>query len=36
MADPYTGFRKNTSNFRLEGPALYHVRNSDGAYVIAP
>jgi hypothetical protein len=34
-ADPYTGFKKNLTNFRLEGPALYHIRNDAGAFVIA-
>jgi hypothetical protein len=34
-ADPYTGFSTNTTNLRVEVNALFHVRNSQGAYRIA-
>jgi hypothetical protein len=34
-ADPYTGFATNTTNLRVEVNALFHVRNSQGAYRIA-
>jgi hypothetical protein len=34
-ADPYTGFTTNTTNLRVEVNALFHVRNSQGAYRIA-
>lgn len=33
-ADPYTGFKKNTTTLRLEFNALMHVRNKNGAYRI--
>ena len=34
-ADPYTGFKKNLTNLRVETSALYHVRNARGARRIA-
>lgn len=34
-ADPYSGFSTNTTNLRVEVNALFHVRNSQGAYRIA-
>jgi hypothetical protein len=34
-ADPYSGFRKNTTEFRVEGPALLHIRSALGAFNIA-
>lgn len=34
-ADPYTGFKKNTTTLRLEFNALMHVRNANGARRIA-
>ncbi|MFT3854789.1 MAG: hypothetical protein QM733_18935 [Ilumatobacteraceae bacterium] len=34
-ADPYTGFKKNLTNLRVEVDALYHVRNANGARRIA-
>lgn len=34
-ADPFTGFAANTTTLRVEVNALFHVRNSQGAYRIA-
>jgi hypothetical protein len=34
-ADPFTGFASNTTSLRVEVNALFHVRNSQGAYRIA-
>jgi len=35
MADPFTGFKKNLVNLRLETLALYHVRDVAGALLLA-
>lgn len=34
-ADPYTGFKKNLTTLRIEGNALFHVRQAEGARRIA-
>lgn len=34
-ADPYSGFRKNLTTLRVEGNALFHVRQAEGARRIA-
>jgi hypothetical protein len=34
MADPFSSFKKNLVNLRVEVTALFHVRNPNGAYVI--
>jgi hypothetical protein len=33
-ANPYSSFRKNLTDLRVEVTGLYHVRNATGAYVI--
>jgi hypothetical protein len=33
-ADPFTGFRKNLTNIRIEVNGLFHVRQSDGAQIL--
>lgn len=33
-ADPFTGFKKNLTDLRIETSALYHVRNAKGALVL--
>jgi hypothetical protein len=32
--DPYTGFKKNTTNIRAEMTALMHIRNVDGIFEV--
>jgi len=34
-ANPYTGFSRNVTDLRIETSALWHVRNANGAIVIA-
>jgi hypothetical protein len=35
LADPYSGLKENLVRIRLEGDGLFHVRDANGAYVIA-
>ena len=35
LADPYSAMERNLVRVRIEGEALFHVRDVAGAYVIA-
>jgi hypothetical protein len=34
LTDPYSGFTKNTTDIRIEGNVLFHIRDINGAYEI--
>jgi hypothetical protein len=35
-SDPYSGFSRNTTTLRIEGNVLFHIRDINGVYIVAP